>query len=90
MQVIGRNEMHITWDPPEVPLGRITRYDLSMNGRGVYSGMELSFSAHRLIPDTDYTFVVSGGELERGHGGGVERKGGREGMGREEGGWGGE
>ncbi|XP_070176149.1 uncharacterized protein [Littorina saxatilis] len=59
VQVIGRNEMHISWEPPEVPLGRITRYDLSMNGKGIYSGMELSFAAHRLTPDTEYTFLVT-------------------------------
>ncbi|KAL8562936.1 hypothetical protein ACOMHN_004628 [Nucella lapillus] len=59
VQVIGRHEMHITWEPPEVPLGRITRYDLSMNGKGVYSGMDLAFAALRLTPDTEYTFVVT-------------------------------
>ena len=58
VQVIGRHEMHINWEPPEVPLGRITRYDLSMNSKTVYSGMELSFAALRLTPDTEYTFVV--------------------------------
>ncbi|KAK7489771.1 hypothetical protein BaRGS_00018953, partial [Batillaria attramentaria] len=41
VQVMGRNEMHVTWDPPEVPLGRITRYDLSMNGKNIYSGTDL-------------------------------------------------
>nr|KAG5701745.1 hypothetical protein BaRGS_004347 [Batillaria attramentaria] len=56
---MGRNEMHVTWDPPEVPLGRITRYDLSMNGKNIYSGTDLAFSALRLTPDTEYTFVVT-------------------------------
>lgn len=59
MQVLGRNELHITWEPPEVPLGRITRYDVLMNGKIIYSGTELSHTVRRLTPDTEYSFVVS-------------------------------
>ncbi|KAK0065997.1 Usherin [Biomphalaria pfeifferi] len=58
IQVLGRNEMHITWDPPEVPMGRITRYDVVSNGKVIYSGTDLSFSARRLTPDTEYTFTI--------------------------------
>ena len=57
--VRGRKEMHVTWKPPEVPLGRINRYDLTMNGECVYSGMELHYTLHRLKPDKEYVFVVS-------------------------------
>ena len=39
VQVLGRNEVHVSWDPPEVPMGRITRYDVSMNGKIIYSGL---------------------------------------------------
>ncbi|ESP04761.1 hypothetical protein LOTGIDRAFT_155985 [Lottia gigantea] len=56
--VLGRNEVHVSWASPEVPLGRITRYDVSMNGKTVHSGTDLSCSVHRLTPDTEYTFVV--------------------------------
>ncbi|XP_060068103.1 uncharacterized protein LOC132548269 [Ylistrum balloti] len=59
VQVIGRNEIHITWDPPEVPLGRITRYDLIMNSQCIYSGTDLSFTARRLTPDTEYAITVT-------------------------------
>ncbi|CAL1540802.1 unnamed protein product, partial [Lymnaea stagnalis] len=59
VQVLGRNEMHVSWDAPQVPMGRITRYDVSMNGQIFYSGTELTCSAHRLTPDTDYTFIVT-------------------------------
>ena len=58
VNVVGRNELHITWEAPSVPMGRINRYDLSMNGKGVYSGLERSCTMIRLIPDTEYTFVV--------------------------------
>ncbi|KAK3087329.1 hypothetical protein FSP39_004729 [Pinctada imbricata] len=58
VQVLGRNELHITWDSPEVPLGRITRYDLLMNGKIIYSGTDLSYTVRRLTPDTEYSFVV--------------------------------
>ncbi|KAJ8300561.1 hypothetical protein KUTeg_022080 [Tegillarca granosa] len=37
VQVLGRNEIHISWHPPEVPLGRITRYDVIMNNKVIYS-----------------------------------------------------
>ncbi|KAH9512444.1 hypothetical protein Btru_039590 [Bulinus truncatus] len=59
VQVLGRNEIHITWDPPEVPMGRITRYDVTMNGKIIFSGIDLSCSARRLSPDTEYTFTVT-------------------------------
>ncbi|GFO49572.1 usherin, partial [Plakobranchus ocellatus] len=59
VQVLGRNEVHVSWDPPEVPMGRITRYDVSMNGKIIYSGTDLSVGARRLTPDTEYTFIVT-------------------------------
>ncbi|XP_012943028.1 uncharacterized protein LOC101845718 [Aplysia californica] len=40
-------------------MGRITRYDVSMNGKIIYSGTDLSCGARRLTPDTEYTFVVT-------------------------------
>ncbi|XP_067664231.1 uncharacterized protein [Haliotis asinina] len=58
VHVLGRNEVNLTWGPPEVPLGRITRYDVIMNGKTVYSGTDLCYNARRLTPDTEYTFVV--------------------------------
>ena len=54
----GRNELHVSWKPPEVPLGRISRYDLLMDGEVVYSGTDLHHTARRLRPDKEYTFVV--------------------------------
>ena len=56
----GRNELHVSWKPPEVPLGRISRYDLLMDGEAVYSGTELHYTVHRLQPNTEYSFQVSG------------------------------
>ncbi|XP_071156062.1 uncharacterized protein [Mytilus edulis] len=59
VQVIGRNELHITWEPPEQPLGKINRYDLSMNNKVLYSGTDHAFTARRLTPDTEYNVVVT-------------------------------
>ncbi|XP_064616049.1 LOW QUALITY PROTEIN: uncharacterized protein LOC135480207 [Liolophura sinensis] len=59
VSVMGRNEINVSWKPPEVPLGRITRYDLTMNGKLIYSGTDLSYGARRLVPDTEYAFVVT-------------------------------
>lgn len=55
----GRNEVHLAWEPPEVPLGRITRYDIIVNGKCMYSGTDLNYTVHRLTPDTEYSFIVS-------------------------------
>ncbi|CAH1785419.1 unnamed protein product [Owenia fusiformis] len=59
VHVIGRNELKITWDAPEVPLGRISKYEVTMNGKVVYSGNAYSFSPHRLTPDTEYVVTVA-------------------------------
>jgi len=39
---------------------RITRYDVGMNGKVIYSGTELHCTARHLTPNTEYTFIVSG------------------------------
>ncbi|XP_074654877.1 uncharacterized protein LOC141908654 [Tubulanus polymorphus] len=59
VSVLGRHEVHVSWDTPENPLGKINRYDLSVNGKVVYSGTDLAFNVRRLNPDTEYTFMVS-------------------------------
>ncbi|XP_076821504.1 uncharacterized protein LOC143468278 isoform X2 [Clavelina lepadiformis] len=56
--VIGRNEVHITWNPPSMPLGRFFRYELLANKEVIYSGTDKSFYATNLIPDRDYSFTV--------------------------------
>ncbi|ELU06668.1 hypothetical protein CAPTEDRAFT_189303 [Capitella teleta] len=59
VNVRGRNEMNVSWKAPVVPLGRISRYEVCMNGEAIYSGMDLHYTARRLKPDTEYTFTVS-------------------------------
>ena len=59
INVIGRNELHVSWNAPEVPLGRFNRYDLLMDDKIVYSGVDLNLTLRRLTPDTEYSFVVS-------------------------------
>ncbi|XP_071947766.1 uncharacterized protein [Antedon mediterranea] len=58
LNVRGRNEIHLTWSPPESPIGRLHKFEISINGKVVYSGTELCFTARRLVPNTDYTFKV--------------------------------
>ncbi|GCB72725.1 fibronectin type III domain containing protein 3C1-like [Scyliorhinus torazame] len=59
LNVLGRNEMFITWDMPEVPLGRLFNFELCMNGKVVYLGPDRSFTARRLTANTEYTCAVS-------------------------------
>ena len=56
--VRGRNELHISWRPPEMPLGRFFRYDLVMNSEVIYSGTGQHFVARRLKPDKEYIVQV--------------------------------
>lgn len=58
VNVIGRNELYVSWGPPEVPLGRLNRYDVIMNDKIIYSGNDLNLPVRRLIPDTEYSFVI--------------------------------
>uniref|UniRef100_UPI00398ECDED phosphatidylinositol phosphatase PTPRQ n=1 Tax=Pristiophorus japonicus TaxID=55135 RepID=UPI00398ECDED len=59
LNVLGRNEMFITWDMPEVPLGRLFNFELCMNGKVVYLGPDRSFTARRLTANTEYGCTVS-------------------------------
>ncbi|XP_078282342.1 uncharacterized protein LOC144608442 [Rhinoraja longicauda] len=57
--VLGRNEMFITWDMPQVPLGRLFNFELCMNGKVVYLGPDRSFTARRLTANSEYACTVS-------------------------------
>ncbi|XP_063966390.1 uncharacterized protein LOC129277460 isoform X2 [Lytechinus pictus] len=54
----GRSQIHVTWAPPDFPLGRIYRFEVTMNSKVVYSGRDLSFTVKQLTPNTEYTFTV--------------------------------
>lgn len=56
--VVGRRELHIKWQPPEVIPGRLNRYDLFCNERCIYSGIDQEYHATMLKPDTEYTIEV--------------------------------
>ncbi|XP_072096619.1 uncharacterized protein [Mobula birostris] len=58
LSVLGRNEMFITWEVPEVPLGRLFNFELSMNGKVVYLGADRCFTARRLTANTEYICTV--------------------------------
>ena len=48
----------VRWQPPQVITGKLTRYELMMNGRCVYSGLADNYQVNLLKPDTEYSFVV--------------------------------
>ncbi|XP_066293639.1 uncharacterized protein [Branchiostoma lanceolatum] len=58
LTVQGRHEVFATWDLPEVLLGRLSKFELHVNGKIVYSGTDRSFKVTRLKPDTDYSVTV--------------------------------
>lgn len=56
--LIGRREILIRWQPPQVITGKLNRYDLHMNGKCIYSGVALDYQVSMLKPDTEYKFEV--------------------------------
>jgi hypothetical protein len=56
--LIGTREVLVRWQPPEVVTGKLTRYELSMNGKCIYSGVALEHQVTMLKPDTEYRFEV--------------------------------
>jgi hypothetical protein len=57
--VVGRREVHVKWQPPEVIAGRLTRYELFCNRRCIYSGTAQEYHATMLKSDTEYTMEVT-------------------------------
>lgn len=57
--VLGRHELQINWRAPAVPLGRLFKYELSLNGRVAFVGKERAHTARRLSANTAYTCVVT-------------------------------
>lgn len=59
VNILGRSVAHLTWDPPEAPLGKIFRYDVKINQKTlVYSGIQTYCNVTNLKPDTEYSFSV--------------------------------
>ena len=56
--MIGRREIHIKWQPPEVISGRFTHYKLLCNKQCIYAGTDQEYHLIRLKPDTEYTMEV--------------------------------
>lgn len=59
LRVLGRTEIHVSWDPPQHPLGRLNYYDVRMNNQVIYNGVDRNVTARSLIPGKEYTFTVS-------------------------------
>ncbi|XP_051951806.1 uncharacterized protein LOC127621996 [Xyrauchen texanus] len=57
--VLGRHEIQINWRAPVVPLGRLFKYELSLNGCVTYLGTERAYTARRLSANTAYTCIIT-------------------------------
>ncbi len=55
---IGRKELLVKWQPPQVITGKLNRYELIMNSKCVYSGLANEYQVCLLKPDTEYSFEV--------------------------------
>eukprot|EP00118_Oscarella_pearsei_P006773 m.31278 g.31278 ORF g.31278 m.31278 type:complete len:944 (+) comp31472_c0_seq1:44-2875(+) len=58
LTVLGRHEIFVTFLPPPQPLGQIRKYELKVDGRVVYTGVNMQYKCTRLTPDTEYVFTV--------------------------------
>ncbi|CAF0722557.1 unnamed protein product [Brachionus calyciflorus] len=56
--MIGRREILVRWQPPPVVSGKLTRYELLINSKCVYSGIMQEYQVIMLKPDTEYKFEV--------------------------------
>jgi hypothetical protein len=55
---IGRREVMVRWCAPKSFAGKLNHYDLLMNNKCLYSGMNLDHQVIMLRPDTEYKFEV--------------------------------
>jgi hypothetical protein len=61
---IGRREVIVRWSPPKALAGKLNRYDLLINSKCVYSGVNVDYRVIQLRPDTDYVFQVCSTHLQ--------------------------
>ena len=57
--LIGKREILVKWQSPQLIIGKLTRYELKMNENSVYSGVDLEYQVTMLKPDTEYKFEVN-------------------------------
>ncbi|CAF1043652.1 unnamed protein product, partial [Didymodactylos carnosus] len=56
--VIGRREIIVKWQLPDVLAGKFTHCELISNGKTVYSGTELEYHLTMLKPDSEYMIEI--------------------------------
>lgn len=56
--LIGKREILIRWQAPQVITGKLNRYELLMNGKTIYSGISCEYQVTMLKPDTEYRFEI--------------------------------
>lgn len=57
--VLSDQEVFVTWQKPLHLSGQLMRYELSVNGTTVYSGIDTKYTVKGLTPDATYNFMVS-------------------------------
>ena len=58
ISVINSTALKVMWQVPLATNGKITRFDLKMNGVILYSGLDLTHTQAGLTPYLEYTFVL--------------------------------
>lgn len=59
MVVLSDQEVFVTWQKPLRLSGQLIRYELTVNGTVVYSGIDTKYTVKALTPGETYEFVVS-------------------------------
>jgi len=58
LTTIGPHEILATWEAPDAPIKRVNGYELLVNGKRFFYGMEKRCLVNFLKPDTSYDFQV--------------------------------
>ena len=59
MVVLSDQEMFVTWQKPLRLSGQLIRYELNVNSKVMYSGIDTTYTVKTLTPDETYEFMVS-------------------------------
>lgn len=59
MVVLSDQEVFVTWQKPLHLSGQLIRYELNVNGKVMYSGIDTNYTVKTLTADKTYEFKVS-------------------------------
>lgn len=58
MVVLSDQEVFVTWQKPLRLSGQLIRYELNVNGKVIYSGIDTKYTLKGLTADETYEFLV--------------------------------